>query len=149
MGPIIGGGFIVILGMYFLINSMKNFKNFEASKSWPSCSGVVNKSEVWRPRSTSSHRVWTIEYKYKVDGTEYTGYRAALYTPLYEEIMRWQEGRQKGDTTQVFYNPAKPDEAVLITGGRDSKKFGEIILSVLAVILGFAVMVAGYLGYLS
>jgi len=149
MEPFIGGAFIAFLGIYFAKSSIKNFKNFELSKKWPSVTGVVTKSSVWRPKSTSAHHVWSIEYIYSVNGKDYQGTRAALYTPLYEEIINWQQDRQEGDKTDVFYNPANPAESVLVTGGRDEKKYGEIILSVAVTLFGLAIMVAGYLGYLN
>lgn len=148
MGPFIGGVFIALLGIYFIKNSIANFKDFEVSKAWPSTLGTITKSDVWRPKSTSSHYVWSVEYTYRVDDKQYRGNRAALYTPLYQEIEAWQKGRAENDETQVFYDPEKPEESVLIPGGRDEKKYGEIILSVTVTCFGIAIMVAGHLGYI-
>ena len=149
MGPLIGGAFLVLLGLYFLTNAIKNFKDFEQSQTWPATSGIITKSDVWRPKATSAHHVWSVEYSYTVNGKKYNGNRAALYTPLHEDIQEWQKGRQENDTTEVYYNPDAPQESVLITGGRTDKKYGEIILSIAALLVGLAVIIGGQLGYLN
>ena len=150
MGPFVGGGFIFLLGIWFFKQAIQDFRNYKHSKNWPSVMGRMIKSEVWRPKSTSSHHVWSVEYEYKVDDKSYKGSRASLYTPLLKEIQEWQKTRQKGDDVAVYFEPATPSNSVLITGGREEKKYGEIILSICALIIGIVVMIAGGIfGYLS
>ena len=149
-GPLIGGGFLILLGIWLLKQARQDLKDFERSKSWPSVKGTMLKSEVWRPKSTSAHRVWSVAYEYRVADKSYKGNRVALYTPLYEEIQEWQESRQIGDTVNVYYDPAKPNRSVLFRGGREQKKYGEIILCLGAIIVGiFIAIYGGVLGRLS
>jgi hypothetical protein len=113
-----GGG-----GIYLIIASRKTRAQAEASQNWPAAAGSVLRSEVGESTSTDSdgdtsttyHPV--VEYTYQVGGQSFTG-RRITFGPVtgnsnprkaQEVLSRYPSG----GAVQVYYNPQKPDEAVL------------------------------------
>lgn len=143
-----GGAFIACLALYFLKQAVKDLKDYDISKEWPSVEGTILKSEAVRWKVTSSHTTLFVEYKYDVDGSSYTGRRSALYTHTREEVLECVERFKVGAVVPVYYKSDAPSEALLITGGREDKRYSKIILSLFVSAVGGAVAIAGYMGFL-
>jgi hypothetical protein len=96
----------------------------EASRSWPQVQGVVTASEIANTRiskgksSVAGYRA-DIEYTYAVGGTEFVGW--ALYFGYRESTERDRalalvDRFPRGREIPVWYNPARPETAVLEPG---------------------------------
>lgn len=96
----------------------------KASLKWPSTKGWIKKSDVYvsRSRSSGSSRSYefTVEYAYDVNGTTFTNnlysyqvtYNAAHSKGAQELVSKYPEG----STVDVYYDPAKPENSVLLPG---------------------------------
>lgn len=88
---------------------------------WPSASGRIISCKTRKVRikrsggAPSVGNVPDITYTYTVDGVEHHGNRISIgeIAPDSPEVEAALERYQVGRTGPVFYNPAKPDEAVL------------------------------------
>ena len=88
---------------------------------WPSASGRILSSKARTVKTKLSGgapsvgNVPDIAYVYTVDGVEHHGKRISIgdIKPDSPEVEAALERYQAGRTGPVFYNPAKPDEAVL------------------------------------
>ncbi|WP_120497266.1 DUF3592 domain-containing protein [Kiloniella sp. EL199] len=140
------GLFLVGLALYLLIDAIRSLKMFEACGHWPKTTGVMTKSLVSRPKSTSSQHVFYAGYDYNVGGRSYSGSRVAYYTVSDEaEAKGLGNSHAVGQTVDVFYDPANPGEATLINQPKaDGKKYGEVILGCLALAVGIGVIVFSF-----
>lgn len=103
--------------------------------SWRKCTGVVD--STYKERDNSTY----VRYIYKVAGKEYIGQR--IY---YDQLgagsqISDKDTYQNGQSITVFYDPKKPDSAVLRTGPQNSK--AEYMKYGLGLILGVALIFAG------
>jgi hypothetical protein len=113
--------FIFGAGMFFL--GYKEFKECEASKSWPSVRGTVVSSKIeehWRHSGGKHGRYRTVydakvRYSYPVNGFSYSsnriffGDRRGSRQDAQKIVDRYSPNTQ----VLVYYNPAKPNAAVL------------------------------------
>lgn len=120
--PLCFGGFFFLAGGLLLFFAIRTRKKSSASLSWPSTTGTIHSSTVRRNSSTDEdgHTSYTfspiVEYDYLVNGQAYKG-KTIHYgiTPspsmatAQKEVDRFAPGMQ----VTVFYNPEKPNEAVL------------------------------------
>jgi len=139
------GIFFIFLGLYLLKYAIKSFRQYEASKSWPTTQGQITASQVVRYQSTSSRRDFIVKYEYQVKDKQYEGYRVALYTIIHqEEADNLAKKYPANSEAIIHYEPNKPSNSILITGGREDKKYGEIILAIIAVIAGILIIISGF-----
>ncbi len=88
---------------------------------WPSAPGRIVRSQLRRMKSTTDDSASTIgnlpdiEYVYTVNGVEHHGKRITIgeFKPDSPEVQAALERYQVGRSGPVFYNPDKPQEAVL------------------------------------
>ncbi|HOY09751.1 MAG TPA: DUF3592 domain-containing protein [Candidatus Omnitrophota bacterium] len=131
----IGGG-IVYLGYLSYVKS-------RASQSWPAAQGAVVSSEVTAHRSRSRkghHRTSygaDVRYEYSVNGVQYSSnkisfgeYRTHNRGPAQATVDRYPPQAE----VVVYYNPDKPEEAVLEPG----KTGGIVILFIVGGMFGLA-----------
>ncbi len=117
---------------------------------WPSAPGRIVACKTrkvhtkQRGGATSVGNVPDIAYVYTVDGVEHRGKRISIgeIKPDSPEVEAALERYQVGRTGPVFYNPAKPDEAVLerdppASPGVMYAIAGGLILVGLVVVFGF------------
>ena len=95
---------------------------------WPSVFGDLIQSEVGRlspsMRRTDQNYMAEVQYRFKVDGVEYSGHRLTPFLTVVSHnlrfILRLQmtyiETRADGKV-RVYYNPRKPEKSYLITPG--------------------------------
>lgn len=144
-----GVGCLFALGsLYFLARSLHSLTVARKSLSWPSVEGHIRKSEAVRFQSTSNHRALFVEYEYTVDGVSYTGTRDAFYTLRGDEAAALERAHQASPAVRVHYAPDDPRNATLIVGPRAEKPYSDLILSVLGLVVGLALAVGAYRGYL-
>lgn len=120
--PLCFGGFFFLAGAILLFFALRTRKKSAASLSWTPTAGTISSSTVRRNSSSDEdgHISYTfspiVEYDYSVNGQAYKG-KTIHYgiTPSQDmataqkEADRFPVGRQ----VTVFYNPEKPNEAVL------------------------------------
>jgi len=139
------GWALVILGLVFVVITPLSIKRGKKSENWPQTQGNVISSEVEIRQEidtegdTSTYYYPRIHYEYNVGGEKF---QSSKYRFLDASMTRSKANElvgsySPGQTVTVYYDPAKPAEAVLITG---APKF----LFVFAVIGGLLI-IAGLL----
>ncbi len=121
-----GGFFFLVfggLGVWLIVSSRKQRQQVAASQNWPTTVAQITLAEVRESSQTDSEgdiqRYYypQVKYTYQVGGIMYQGDKLTFgakrgYASLKkanEEIARYPLGTQ----VQVYYNPEKPQEAVL------------------------------------
>lgn len=151
-----GGFFFVLilaLGIYLVSFSSRSKKKAQASQGWPSVPGVILTSEVKRSMSTdddgNTDYSYTpaVTYSYQVNGQNYEGKLIAFggvvgnSNPgkIQEQLRPYPAGAQ----VPVFFNPQKPDEAVLTqqAGGAKIALIGGIICIALSICVACPLLV--------
>jgi energy-coupling factor transporter transmembrane protein EcfT len=120
-------GAIIFTGIGILIAlfSYSAYKTSAESKDWPTVEGVIVKSEIEQQTSTSgegTNKKTTVNsypkiaYRYQVDGQDHKCTKISFFSAsgnANQVVSRYP----KGKTIRVYYNPAKPQQAVLVPGG--------------------------------
>lgn len=97
-----------------------------ASPQWPSVEGVMLTSQPRavhdnpaEPESAKHDWVSEVRYAYTVDGVAHTGNRLQAFGRRHmtkEEVLKELAPFPVGARVKVFYDPAKPENSVLIPG---------------------------------
>ena len=113
------------IGIVIALFSYNAYSTRMASNAWPTVGGVIVKSEIeTHDHSTSSDgnqkseavQYPKIAYDYQIDGQNYKGTRISFSSSsvnAQQLISRYPQGKP----VQVYYNPDKPRQAVLVPGG--------------------------------
>lgn len=150
---------LVFLGTGIVISvlGVNTLQNAKASLSWPKARGQVVESIVKRRRSesttgrnqrTKTTYKATVFYDYSVDGTEYSSDKISFgdYSSSSPSHARRIVNRYpKGKTVEVYYNPAKPQVAVLEPGASWSS-YMPLGLGVFFATAGGAVLAGSIIG---
>ncbi|GGW96880.1 DUF3592 domain-containing protein [Alteromonas halophila] len=144
-----GGIFLLLVALYLLKGAIRSLQQFDQSAHWPTAKGRILNSEVVRYKATSSRHDFLVSYVYEVKGKEYKSNRAALYTIIHQRdaealLARFKEGTD----VDVFYNPEAPSEAVLVTGHGTSKKYSEVILAGVVLVVAVVITISGFYGWI-
>lgn len=147
----IGGIVLALFGLWMLAGAVKSYRRFGASRDWPAVPGVIKQSEVSRFTGQVSRHALFVTYTYEVQGQSREGSRVALYTlARKDEVEPLAERFAAGVEVPVYVEPGKGKrEAVLVPGPPAEKPFSGIILAALALLLGVAVSVGGFGGWLA
>ena len=118
--------FLIFIGILFIV-MLRSVLKGSASKRWPATDGRILSSEVTSHRSLDSDGTHTtmyepaIQYEYNAKGQRYQskeigfgGIDGTSSTDFADGIVAKYP---MGSAVQVFYNPAKPSEAVLEHSG--------------------------------
>lgn len=125
-GLLCGGSAILLiggLGIFLIVYGIRSKKKAQASQTWPSVSGRITAAEVKESTSTDDDDVTrvnyypAVHYEYQIGDQAYTGKRISFggivatssRSKAEKELTRYPAG---GDVP-VYYNPDKPEEAVL------------------------------------
>ena len=112
------------IGIVIALFTYSAYKTSLESKDWPTVDGVIIKSEVEQQTSTSgegANKKTTVKsypkiaYQYQISGQPYEGTKISFSSSsgnANQIVSRYP----KGKTVRVFYNPAKPKQAVLVPG---------------------------------
>ena len=114
-GTVLAWGFVVVGGGVLVFAVVSRYEA-EESEGWPSTTGRVVEAYLdeyqhkphYRRSETRYHPV--VRYTYVVDGVSYTGDRITVNDP--GSSLRYTEG----DEVTVYYNPDRPERAVLEVG---------------------------------
>jgi hypothetical protein len=148
---ILSGLILAGIGLFTIVFGWIQFRTGKASGNWPSTKGKVVLTEVKESSSTdedgSTSRRYSprVEYAYTVSGRKYTSDQVAIGA-------RWQYSSQakaraklayrSGQQVDVYYNPQKPDQALLepgVTGGaRGTLIIGIVFMIAAAVVLVYS-----------
>lgn len=118
----------------------------EASKEWPSVEGTVTQSELNKSRDNDGNDMYSadIQYKYSVDGKEYTDGSIQTMdgsTSMKSSVKKTVKKYAVGTQVQVYYDPEFPNTAVLEPG--TSLLFGILLKLPLAFCAVAVLMVLG------
>jgi len=118
-------GFVILLslGVLLLWLSWRNHQKVQASMSWQSVTGRILSAEVREQinrgnADEADQYTYTpeVRYEYQVGGQTYPGTRLAFSVRAYssaKQAMAAVQALQPGMTVPVFYDPGKPQDAVL------------------------------------
>lgn len=119
--------FFFVPGIIIVFFGLRSYQESRASAEWPSVEGEIRSSEVVRS-STSDGTSFRAEvtYTYRVDGQNFTGDRIQTTTVSSSNRSRAvsiQRQYPVGQSVEVFYNPERPDRALLEPGVRSGSLF--------------------------
>jgi len=149
--------FLIFIGILFIV-MLRNVRKGSASKRWPMTDGRILSSEVTSHRSLDSNGTHTtmyepaVQYEYNANGQRYQSKEIGFGGVAAASMPSFAEGvvakYPVGNSVQVFYNPAKPSEAVLEHSGAGCNMVLLLIFG--AIELGLVVLlVAGLTGKLN
>ncbi|WP_281492150.1 DUF3137 domain-containing protein [Desulfosarcina cetonica] len=112
------------IGIVIAVFSYSAYQTSLASKSWPTVSGSIIRSEIEKRISTSgegANKKKTVKeypkvtYQYLIDGKTYKSGKISFSSTgnAKQVVARYPVGK----SVPVYYNPEKPKQAVLIPGG--------------------------------
>lgn len=119
-------GLIALLGLVFVLIGLRQRQRALASARWPGVPGRALSAEVKKQVYTTgkgnSRRsdAWyspNVKYEYVVDGVRYESDRVAfggLQKHSEEEVRQVIEKAMPAGSLRVFYNPRRPQDAVLL-----------------------------------
>lgn len=150
IGLICGGlGILVffLVGAGILYSGIRNRRKGAESNNWPAAAGVITRTWVSENTSTDedgySSTTYTpqVEYQYQFGSNTYASQRISYgasrsYGSRRKAIQALQAYPVNG-RVQAFYNPQKPDEAVLIRGTKGTML--GIILGILFMLISICV----------
>ena len=149
------GLLFVALGIAISVWGAVLLTRAKASVSWPSVEGKIIAASVktqtatpsgGRTRATSRTYKANVSYEYSVGGTRYSSDKVSFgeYGDSDPEHARGIVGRYPaGKTVQVYYNPEKPDVAVLEPGASWSS-YVPLGVGILFALAGVAVSLGGF-----
>lgn len=149
--PIIAGTVFALMSAWMLRFAIQNLQKADISSDWPSVKGRIVKSELWGKRNIDGEQKpvekLSVEYQYEVNGNDYRGTKVAFYTLVYPETLKFAKENPENSEISVFYNPNTPSESVLVTGSKEgNKRYSEIILASLGLIVSAAIAISGVMG---
>jgi len=115
---------VALFGLLCLLHLVRALAGAVAgimSLGWPKSEGVI-KEFARVLRSTGGRRQtfrWTecrIRYEYKVRGKQYSSNKVIAAKPLEKDYLRWLHDYRNEQRLPVYYNPGKPEQAVLEPG---------------------------------
>lgn len=144
---------LLALGIYLIYAALSSRKKAVSSQGWPSVSGTITRADVEQSTTTDADgdtTTWytpVVEYDYEVLGKPFHGKRAAFgAASSYSSDAKARATLavyQPGASVPVFYNPLKPEEAVLEQKARSTNGMlaAGIILVVMTVCGGLVALI--------
>lgn len=117
-GRLIFGG-LFILGAGLVLGSAFTWRHRLQMFHWPTVPGTMTQAQVeWRGSRYRGYWQTTASYTYQVGNKTYRGQRVTPWTlqPVQVEVRDFIEEHPAGSTVDVYYNPRRPGDAVLIPG---------------------------------
>jgi hypothetical protein len=123
---IVCGIFVGLVSLWILPTVFTGFRDGPRSTNWPLVSGTVAEHRIVPidRDGTGSRLGLKLVYQYQVDGVDYSGSRidvanteVLFHGELPQELqLLAQERFALGSSIDVYYDPDKPNQAVLVTG---------------------------------
>lgn len=142
------GLLFVVVGAAFAFIGYHAYQLGTQSKDWPVAKGSVIQSEIRESRRTSgsgSNRRTVVEhlpevvYNYNVEGQSYRSSRITFGAVNKLNARKTVARYPKGKRIDVFYDPQKPDQAVLEPGADPTFSIVFIGIGVVLALMGFSV----------
>lgn len=140
-----------IAGVVSLIVGIRSRKKGAASNAWPAAEGVISRTWVSESTSTDEDGYTTssytpqVEYQYRLGANTYTSnkvsFGAVRSYGSHRKAQQNLEAYPVNGRVRVYYNPAKPEEAVLIRGTKGT--LTGIILGILFMSISICVACLG------
>ncbi|NLE76914.1 MAG: DUF3592 domain-containing protein [Chloroflexi bacterium] len=144
---------LALLGLILALMGLLQRRRVQASAGWQSVEGQALKAEIrkkvvttgtGRDRSTSSYYSPDVKYQYVVDGVRYEADRVAFGPVMKsseEEVRQLMEQAMPSGAPRVFYDPRKPQNAVLLnteqSGATGYLVAGAVVIAVAVVLAVF------------
>jgi hypothetical protein len=111
----------ILAGLGLLVLGVVRYKEGKASNHWTEVSAKVESSDVGRTKNkTAGYRYHAhVTYTYEVRGVSYTSRRVGLAgqeSGSESHAQKLLKQYPVGGTVKAYYDPARPDKAVLIRG---------------------------------
>ena len=144
LGPLLVVAVLGLIGVVMLIVGLRTRQKAQTSQSWPAVPGLITHSQVdsRTTRSRSGNRTTTrtsyypvIRYSYNVGGMQMEGNRitfGGVNTGLVAATAMCNK-YPAGSQVNVFFDPQKPKDAVLVPGA--SGTLGTILFGIFFLIL--------------
>lgn len=144
--PLLAGTAFSLFGIYLLVYAIKNYKRAVASQHWPKVSGKLVSVDLWGTRNIDGEMKdadrLSVAYEYDIQDKIHKSTSVAFYTLIYPETIEFSEKNPPDSLIDVYYDPAAPEESVLIPGPqKGNKRYSELILAILCVLIGVVVAV--------
>lgn len=134
----------ILFGIAIGLTGYSSYQSGVDSKDWPTVSGVIIQSEIETRTSTTGEGAnrKTVEksyprvkYEFSVNGRSFVSnaIKFGQSADAYKTVARYPVGQ----IVAVFYNPDKPDQAVLEPGADPTFSIGFMGLGVIFIIIGF------------
>lgn len=113
---LIFGVVATLVGVWFLVKAVREWRLGESSLAWPTAPGRVTHIEL---KPCDDTETFHVEYRFKVDGVRYHGDVLQMgHPPLSKARNEALMNRYAvGTEVEVYYDPDDPSTAVLIPGG--------------------------------
>jgi len=140
---IVVGLSLMLVGVIVTISGIVALIRANKTKNWPAADGQVNEAHIEERRTnyTVNHQRRTrltyepvVSYTYQVGGSTYTGHKIQEIPSSYDQgkAEGVAAGYPAGGAVKVYYDPQKPEKAVLVPGGGG----GGIALIIGGIIMG-------------
>ncbi len=139
--------FALVGGAVFFFFALPPLQYSATSKSWPSVTGTITRSEVkiWK-RDSNTHYEPDIAYSYTVEGKKYTSSKITVGDGALDnnvsKAKRLQAEYPAGKEVEVYYDPDLPESAVLQPG----TKSGDLMLAGISALFFFIGLLSVYQG---
>ena len=146
--PVLGALFFFLICSYLLHSAIESKKHQAQSHLWPSVKGTILESTVTTRAGNSNGFMYSVLYRYEVDGTTYKHNIPAFYhLNLKEECYAFAEKYKEGDVVDVYYLSSNPKKAVLEIDMKGRTLKGTVGIMGFLTLASFCLMVAAALGY--
>lgn len=111
--------FAAMFSAVFIVAGVSKYREVNRARNWVATTGTVTESKVRSKRQRSSdgdsfESMPLVVYEYYVDGEKYRGNKINFAEKITgEEVAATLNKYPEGKIVQVYYNPARPSEAVL------------------------------------
>ena len=127
MIQIIAGAF-ALLGLVFIALYLRSRKQAATSQSWPGTPGTITASEMNVVEDDESGDVYapSIAYEYRVGDRPFTSHRIRFGSASSRDRAKAEAvlgSYPAGKEVTVYYDPARPDQAVLEQSAAGSASF--------------------------
>lgn len=142
-----GGIVFSMFSLYFLKYAWTSFRQFGRSESWPTAEGTIRDCVLRVSPKSDALRFFDVKYEYSVGGETYSNNRVALYTIVRKDEAETLAGEfTPGTVVLVYYDPECPKVSCLVPGAPATKKYSDLIIATLGLLVGVGTAIGGYAG---
>lgn len=133
MEPVFVVAAVFLVSTSTLAYGLYNARRADRSQTWDVAKGELLSHEVVTVRGRYGSRIHQlrVRYAYEVQGKRHEGDRLCFGALLWEtadEALLWVAESQSDGRIEVFYDPARPSDAVLMPGRAGAHGFGLMVI---------------------